>query len=1218
MTKLHFRLQTLALLGILGLASGCNAQIPAAKTTGTNLPGAGFVLQDTLNRAWRGELVTFPLSPADLKAAQAGQTLAAPDKSIVPYQIVGENGQQKIAFMADLDPLETRAYHFTNATEKAATDLKVEETAAEIRISNGQTGVAVRKKLDAGQGPIAGVMLNSGVWVGDSTVSDKAGLTDYSASVVARGPAFSEVSCQAKGEKGNWQMSFRLPTNAPVVVVNENFDLKSDAKWTLDLSKNFAPDHVFYRFGKGMGALGPVGTMDNWKIAPDAEPAFVLEPWLHWWARQRQGNWFGLSKEGGNEMLTVAALNPGIWVDPKLKNLGSEQLSVKQSDAGLTMDLPLKAGGRRWLLAALPVDKSLAAMGELSELLKDPNKAGTLRAPLPQKLLIKYGDFPLDMVKDQMVFAGAEKTIEHPRLFVTKAQLPELKKGFVADEALLKKYRAAPLYVYAMDDPIAYYLKSGDEELGQHLAQATTTEMQRVIDLYLDENNHVTLGFAPHNDTGVLTLMNLCDAIMDTPAVSPELRTRMQNQIAFLAQTVNRDDFWSPERGYSANPNMTTNVAAYQTITASMIPQHPLSKSWIAKGLEELKENQLDNWSDDKGGWLEAPHYAMVSYDYMLGSFEAVKNAGGPDYVHDPRMKNVALWFAQIDTPRDVNLKGWRHHPPIGNTYINEPTGEYGMVAALWKDKDPQFAAQMKWMHEQEGAPATPGVGGFFPTMAGYRTILGDAVIAPKAPNFTSTMFPKTGLVLRNQHPSDRESYLHMIQGDNHAHYDKDSGSVVIWGKGRVIADDFGYEGYMPGDDHNMVTSTIAQDTGIMHVSEFAPAPNLDYVRGEKQAWTRQIALVKGDAATAPEYYVLRDSMQIPAPATWRMWFVANAVTPGANGALVVGKDDVDTDVYFAAPNAPKLTTEEKTRQTYGLDSEGKYGIAKPTRTGLIADADGQGDAPAFATVIFPRLKTEKAPTFTSLAEGKVIQVQSGDTTDYVFLSNEPFTFKQGTISFEGTAGLLRLRGDKATLTLGAGGKLSARGQSIEKKATAPVRVAAANLIENGDFETTEQSQFVAPPESNFEVKVHAGEPAPTAGEHKGKQVLAIQLKDKSAYVGYNTPILLDNRRVYRVAMRVYTSDAIYMQAGGYASDGKDANLKDSKGQVWQYNLIGKGPTEGWQTLETTIGPVGSDAKYQFPPATLQTGVGLWISGGPGTLYVDDVTVEEVKANETP
>jgi hypothetical protein len=64
--------------------------------------------------------------------------------------------------------------------------------------------------------------------------------------------------------------------------------------------------------------------------------------------------------------------------------------------------------------------------------------------------------------------------------------------------------------------------------------------------------------------------------------------------------------------------------------------------------------------------------------------------------------------------------------------------------------------------------------------------------VPTQAPVYRSELFHAAGLVLRNAYPTSRETYLHMIQGCHRLHYDYDSGSIVLYGKGCIVANDFG------------------------------------------------------------------------------------------------------------------------------------------------------------------------------------------------------------------------------------------------------------------------------------------------------------------------------------------------------------------------------------------------------------------------------------------
>ena len=454
----------------------------------------------------------------------------------------------------------------------------------------------------------------------------------------------------------------------PVIVVEEEFSLGQGVSLALSFQKNFAPQKVLYRNGKSAPGAG-VGNLAAWKIAPgDPEPVFVLEPWLHWWERLRQGTWFGLFRDDEPHLLAIGACQASLWVDPqsdrRLQTV--PQILATHADQDVKLTFPLEKGCRRWLIASVDREASLAP-------LRDSNLC---RAPLPQQVFIRHGDFPLDLVKDCVIdWPGPHD--DYPRLFLRKADLPRLRGSFKGDPARLAQYIQQPVSAYALEEPFRYYFGTGNARLGDHLAEAAVQHLQQAVQLYLEQGELMGPGFAPHHQTVVIIAALLADAILGTDALKPALRRRARAQLAFLGYTVDRPDFWSPERGFSANPNMTTTVAAFKTILACTIPSHPLASTWARHGLAELKDHQLDHWSDAHGGWLEAPHYAMVSFDYLLGCFIMAHNAGFGDYLYDPKMRKIIEWFAKISTPPDSRLFGHRHFPPIGNTYISEPTGEF-------------------------------------------------------------------------------------------------------------------------------------------------------------------------------------------------------------------------------------------------------------------------------------------------------------------------------------------------------------------------------------------------------------------------------------------------------------------------------------------------------------------------------------------------------------
>ncbi|MHB9024908.1 MAG: hypothetical protein ACYC7E_12155 [Armatimonadota bacterium] len=1016
-------------------------------------PDESFHLRDWLRRNWQHEAVTFPLTKAQLQHAQAGHALLGPEETPVTYQMT-PGDPPSITFQVDLPPLETQRYTFNNTKSTVQTDLVVAETAETIRIENKFTGVTIRKALRDGAGPIAGIRLNSGKWVGGSRLQGDQALGEYAAKLTARGPVFAEVACTAKLGAGEWSLCFRVYAGEPVVLVDETSATPgTKTLFSVHLDTDFAPNHVFFRDGKKAFDT----SVDDF-IRPGT--VFTLEPWLHWNNSQDQGSFFGVYNEDAYDFLTVAAGYAGAWVDPGLpaeKPQEPPQVYLRQNNTGLHLDFPLKYGRRKWMLAALDTTQCLKKVNG-----KYPG------VTLPYQYLVKHGHFPLNLVKDYVLSWDSAQSVFPHTLYTRKEAdaftLPAAEK--TACEQQLQQHRATVMNQFTMDKAIRAYYATRDVRLAQHLVRSSLRMMQESVDEFLKQHS-IAYGCAPHHLQSVGAAMTMADTAIGTGFCEPKERAQLLAQAAFLAYTIARSDYWSPERGYAANPNMTTSVNGYLMAAACLVNTHPRATAWVDTAMRELRDVELHTWSDEGGGWLEAPHYAMVSYDQILGALIMANNAGISDALYtDPKVKAVINWFSKISTPPDSRtFGGYRHHPPIGNTYINEPTSEFGTLAYLFREKDPEFSAQMQWMHQQHKSPEHPGIGGGHPALAGYRDMLRDPTLPAKPPAWKSEWFPKTGVKLRNGFPSERETCLLLLAGafDGwRSHYDDDSGSFTLWGKGRIIADDFGYYGLAPQHDHNLVSSPAA-NAGIFYVKHFATAPAYDYVDGARGGWRRQILFIKDDDLLAPNYFIMCDSFPQPADAVWRLYLTAAEVAldipppdeiddiadittkenPEDNvepdfipqqgntqRVTVTGKDDVDTEIFFSRPDGLALKTEQKTRvSACGVFSDGRVMAMPTTQIGLIATVKA---CPAITTVLFPRLKTQKAPVFTALAGGAGVKVLSAAGTDYIFLSPTPFDFKQGDMAFSGTAGVVSLRKGRTILSLGAAGSIAARGHALQ------------------------------------------------------------------------------------------------------------------------------------------------------------------------------------------
>ncbi len=1001
---------------------------------------AAFDLREPVGRHWRNERVVFPLTADLLRQAKAGHSLNGPDNRPIPYQLLPatDTAPDSVTFMVDLPPYAAQTYRFSSGRIIPATDLQVSETAEGIRLVNGPTGIEIRKNPAPGQGPIARIKLTSGVWVGDSQLLSDLPLTQYSAEVSFKGPVFAEVICRAVlGSDSTWGLRIRLNAGEPTVLVEEMADVKSgQTRFRLDLRKDFDPTHVFHRRGWQDGFRFALAPLNPGRV-------FMLEPWQNWFASQTQGASFSLVRIGAGgaetdlhgDLLAVGAGRAGLWIDPDMpqdQRQPANAVLTCDGEGRLHLDFVLKSGRREWLISALDAHESL-----------EKKEANYLITPLPFQHVIKHGHFPLNRVKDQ-VHVWEHAAVEYPRLLVPRADVDRFRARLTQGEREAYQRRIPGVLNrvidrYYLDEPIEVWCATGDKQVAQHIIEGAERHMQEALDCFLVQS--VPYGSAPHMTAWLGTAMTLADAALGTGLMTPEQRERLLARAAFVAYAISRPDYWCTARGYQGLPNMTTSVYGYLAAAASLVSPHPKANDWGWNALGVLRW-QLNAWSDENGGWLEAPHYAGVSFDAILGALAMAYNAGISDWLHtEPRVTAVANWFGKISTPPDSRINDIRHLPHLGHTYLFEPTGLFGTMAYLFRNKSPAFAAQMQWMWKQQGSYGQPGIASMYPTMAGYRSVMTDPTIQETPPAWQSEWFPKTGVILRNGFPDPRETQLYMIAGAHRSHYDDDSGAITLWGKGRIVADMFGYGGSTPAQFHSLVESP--RRARVMNVETFAVTDTLDYVSGLAGGWRRQIAFVKDADLLGPNYFMISDSFDQATSPTWRLWLSAdNVVLDGQDAGSgfqpketpsrrvrVIGKEDVDTDIFFTGPATPVLKTEQHARPAgAGLHPNFSFGPMAITQIVLLArDQNCQ----AVTAVVYPRLKTEAVPEFTSLADGRGVKVAHAAGIDYVFLSPVPITFREGDIAFEGTVGSVALRKDRMTLSLGAAGEVTARGQRL-------------------------------------------------------------------------------------------------------------------------------------------------------------------------------------------
>lgn len=1070
-----------------------------------------FPLREWLGQSWSNEVVWFPLDN-QVTGDGSGYQVTQKDGKAVPFQFVTEtNGPRSIALAVDLPAFAEQVYTLEKGTGKntAPTDLGVDEEKALIRITNSLTGLEIPTAAGVySNGPFLRMKLRSGSWIGGSRLSCQTPIATYEASVIASGPVYAEVRCRYTFEGGKtWQVNYRIMAHEPVVRVEETCQVPEGSSWQILLNPGFNPTHSFASVSYGNKEEA---TYKMSKLPGTGAAVFSLAPWPLWWNPSSVG-FVGLFRVPEGALVAggaVRSIKPDASLDPAadagsdlVEELKQEERQSRQivepaedflgvavgqgerwanpGDDGQGKNMPLVAGvkgdlylscslsgpGRLWFLAALTTRENLVDSKSLSRV---------------QSLMVKHLETPLNEVKDMVLQWESKTAYEYPRLVLRRTELaarPEVKDSVAQRQAMRKTDAPGPRARKLLDPALRIFLGSVDQpaqsmdtvhRCERILNIATTADMILGSDVLTRPERNAVLGI--HAVQWGRPVLNDGDVFSEADIQAARA------QIAFLAYKLASPNYYSLERNYRANPNMTTVRYCTMTILAALIPDHPKAKEWAQGGLDEV-ERELKEWTAPNGGWIESPHYQTGSMAGMMLLSLSARNAGFADFMNDARLQGALRYLARISTPPDPRFDNKRHFPPAGNTYMRETTGLLGIMAKACRPANPELADELQWAWIQQGRPRNGLLVDFY-----NQALFADW--EPDPPKWGSEHFPGSGVVLRTGFPGPRETYLYLLQGWFDQHYDYDRGSFEFWGKGRPLCLDWGYDfktGRMPPWLHNRV------DAGnIGEIRMFQKSEQADYVSSLQGGWERQLVLVKDRDPRGPTYVVLRDSIAQPVAAWW-LWLYTEHSPQLLNGVLqVTGRDDVDLDIWFpegtvrhlkqGKPKLPQNRTKTEKPAAASLtdvlkgDPEEDEGLkdvlaekAAPqsetpgmwieTRTETIDCFDmcsmrqesltQEGlslpvtkDEPVFG-VLFPRLKGEKPAAFAPLAEGRGVKVTHGAGTDYVFLSGTPFEFRDGPVFFRGRAGLIRVRGQVADLTLCDGSEISFGDKTLTSPAPA-------------------------------------------------------------------------------------------------------------------------------------------------------------------------------------
>ncbi len=915
-------------------------------------------------------------------------------------------------------------------------------------------------------------------------------ITGYTWQITAAGPLFAEAQIEYTFDNGGWyRCIIRQNLGEMNYYLDEQCDLKTiraARDWRVvfpldDAESGFKPDAAWWASNSGRlggkddafeAAMGKAGYalpgnrshLGSMTFQPPAEKKrlFEMAVWYPYASTAYYAGFTQQAKLTGSEkdapFVGVMPMHAGNW------------RGMPESANGEIVAYP---GGRlavSWPLVVSPHPNSLLHTGEYDPDLPYTHirrqwalMTGPLQYQQEMSAIRRYdGYVTLDDYKDWVLDWPADPKVTYPRAIHDKAYV-EKWKPMLAEHPMGEQLKGL-LYFTDNADRAASLFKTlaSDGYWGAPRGHALRI-------LGRDSDNQGSTGWVAgfrHSQKAAWT--NTADEALSSQHLTPEQRTQVRAWIAATCYGLTEPDF-NP-RGMMAhlgNPNMPMNRFFALPMAASLIPDHPRAKEWMAVSQKYLRYKLAQNTAPG-GGWSELLTYYMAAASHSMQAAMVLNSQGMLDD-HTAQLAAQAGSFPlDLIAPKDPRF-GTRCLPAWGHEgYWMIPT-QWLPVASFMRNRDPQLAKDMVWAWDQLGRPQEDHHdAGFSPRAIIYADLLKELPKDYVPARLKSKWIPGFGATMRAHVGDPNETFFSYRQGYMVSHCDANQGDFMLFSKGAPLttASLFQYAIYNNSPFqklyesfgwHNRVRFGAQNNTGgwpgggpASQVHRFFSSDSADYLRGYgdygPQRWTRQVMFLKGKKADGPNYFIFRDSSTQTgdAPLEQKWWYFKSGgdtarIAPNPAGLVYTTPWGPKLDIHFLQPASVAVESRQATSKgpLYNRAAMLWKAAGNPldgSSTEETMTVSAAGPIPAgqdILVALYPQGKDEPAPKYERLADG-VLKITTSEGTDYVFLSEKPIHYEVGDIELHGTAGAVRVYADAVHLVLGeSGGKVSYRGTAV-------------------------------------------------------------------------------------------------------------------------------------------------------------------------------------------
>jgi len=1058
--------------------------------SGSAWGAAQYRLSEHLGHAWTDELVSFPVgfAPGQCQAIVRVTANGKPVRFQVPSAELsrhpdGSIASAKVYVITDLAPKQEIVFRALSRKEAEPavlppTDLRITEGQGLVTIETAAAGV----RLPLGEftepnripAPYQGFRLTTGRWAGTSRLMGEPAPRSLKAELLERGPLFAEARLTYSYPEGRrYVLRCRVIAGQPVALFSEEFNLEPGCKYHRNIN------YDYNRFVQGRFGYSEAFLDSHWvrlslgdfhpdleKIAssPDlgSHSAFRADdPWLatlHPWQSWHGGSlMFPLADE--RDYLGLTALKAGYWVRP-LENL----VLVKREGEEICLELPINDGARQWGVHFGSVD-SWKPTGPERRAREYPG----LDHPSPLRLaLIKYGESPLEKIKDWRLSWQDERPVPYPVSINPPGKLDVVRRR-IAEDPLLSRHAQevtayweslrgqenfplTRLWVMTPDGVEDVYLANGGERYARELYELTLARLH-----YYCEQTLCGVGFHGYrcgHEYGMFHLapflvgvVRQADLCLGSPFVTDQQKAELRAHLAFFAHLFDDRDYWPPNDIGKGTYNMYASRDGTLGILGSVLAGHPQASRW-QKAARERINDILSNFIYPSGAMLEGMHYSGVTLDFTLPFMTLLKLSGGKDYFTDERLKRGLRWYASLLPPVDKRF-GRAYMPPFGYSH-NSNTSQsvrWAVAAAMTARTDPAFSGLMMRTWRQQGCPLKM-VGG----EAGYKSaffvgVVDPSLPVPEDPNLTSARWEGFGVVLRNHADSPLETFMAIPTGTPGGfRVYPNEGTFHLYAKGAPLCLRFGTRSFnkiatLQAWMNNRITFDRRDEChhGTGKIVSWASLAAGDLFGGQYR-FTRLAAkavmtgeepgkmelseprVVKTKLKVGEGLGFFGDQQDVP-PQQWQRFimFVKDEEPLGPNYFLVRDSFQAslptDWNLWCLADELKIDGSRATFKGKFGVDLD-VFIVGEPKK--IVTGAWGpdwerqkllqlqQDVNVGYFALLYPRKDGEPVPEFAAIAEGKGVRVSLPGRTDWAFLSEDRAEVKEGEVEFSGRAGVAR------------------------------------------------------------------------------------------------------------------------------------------------------------------------------------------------------------------